>query len=144
MRTEHIFVIRSCIRIKGASKTGSFPTDRSIAVLLLQFFFVCRWFYVIICSSSLLPLVPREGCDSLLCHSWVSSLIHVLLTEILLWECILFPLTIPSRFSVSHFPYHCLWYWGCALTRFRLNKLSILTLYWKSPISVWGVLGYVI
>ena len=54
----------------------SCPTDRSKAVSLLQFFFlsscVCGFIYdvcvVLICSSSLLRLVPREGCASFLWH----------------------------------------------------------------------------
>ena len=57
-RVACIFVVKSCIRIKGGVKLGglsptaltppphthtqsSFPTDRSEALPLLQFFFVC-------------------------------------------------------------------------------------------------------
>ena len=51
---------------------GSFPTERFKAVHLLQFFFVRRYFHYValvfvimsICSSSFLPLGPREGCAS--------------------------------------------------------------------------------
>ena len=55
MRAEHMFVIWSCIRIKGEvtrekktglSPTSSFPTDRSKAVPLLQFFFLRWWFHM--------------------------------------------------------------------------------------------------
>ena len=50
---------------------NSFPADRSNAAPLLQLFFVCAivvsyvvLVFVLICSSSLLLLVPREGCAS--------------------------------------------------------------------------------
>ena len=50
---------------------SSFPPDRSKAVLLLLFFvcgFICGVCFVLICSSSLLLLMPWEGCESRLWH----------------------------------------------------------------------------
>ena len=91
MRTEHIFVIGAAKELRAqffANKTGfstpplhhptpytaptlhlsRFPTDRSNAVLLLQFFFclyvcgfICSVCAVLICSSFLLVLVPWEN-----------------------------------------------------------------------------------
>ena len=50
MRTEHIYVIRSCIRIKGevSSELNWFKPNRSFFLLVDPF----------------LLLVPREGCVS--------------------------------------------------------------------------------
>ena len=89
MRTEHIFVTWSCIRINDEASshknrfnsTSSFSTDYSKAVSLLQFFFVCAnvisymtffFFFFFFFFTFLLPilpsLVPREGCASSLWH----------------------------------------------------------------------------
>ena len=84
-----LFVLLNCLGLHQeimvrfrASKTGLSPSsslyiDRSKVVLLLQIFFVCGSvvsyevyvlsLFVIICSSLLL-VVPREGCISLLWH----------------------------------------------------------------------------
>ena len=66
-----------------ASKLGlRFPTNRSMAVPLLRFFFICAsvasyvaFCFVISWPSSLLVLVPRESCASWLWHFLYSLLL---------------------------------------------------------------------
>ena len=63
-----------CIFQEPPNPPSIFSIDRSKVVPLLQFFFVCSSViscnicYVVVCSSSLLVLVPREGRASELLH----------------------------------------------------------------------------